>query len=121
MAKTHRSKVDTTDRFAALYHVVYEHEGFEKSAQILFKLVQRAQELQPNRKRMLVLDIDGHRNGQGGFDADMLELQKDFLAGFLARFLAEVRCPLFHARNPNDQDNDIPETLIIQGEADSGA
>jgi len=118
MAKGDRSKVDTSGRMAALYHVVYDHEGFETSAQILFKLVRRAQELQPNRRRGLFLDIEGHRNSQGGFDADMLELQKVFLLGFLSRFLSEVHCPLFHARNPDEQDNDIPETLIIQDESD---
>ena len=112
-----RLSVETTGRYAALYHVVYEHEGFEESSQALFKLVRRAQELQPNRKRVLFLDIEGHRNSQGGFDSDMLELQKDFLIGFLSRFLSEIRCPLAHTRNPNEQDNDVPEILIVQGEA----
>ena len=121
MAEKDRSQIDTDDRFAALYHVVYEHEGFEESAQILFKLVQRAEELQPGRKRVLILEIEGHRNSNGGFDADMLELQKDFLIGFLSRFLSEIRCPLAHARNPEEQDNEIPETLIIQCRPDQEA
>ena len=82
MAGTDRSKIDTDDRYAALYHVVHEHEGFAESAQNLFKMVQRAQQLQPGRKRVLFLDIEGHRNSNGGFDADMLELQTDFLLGF---------------------------------------
>ena len=121
MAEKDRSKIDSNDRYAALYHVVFEHEGFEESAQNLFKLVQRAQQLQPGRKRVLFLDIEGHRNVKGGFDADMLELQKDFLVGFLGRFLSEVRCPLAHTRNPGEQDNAIPETLIIQSRSDQEA
>ncbi len=57
----------------------------------------------------------------GGFDGEMLEFQMDFLIGFLRRFLSEIRCPLAHARNPLEQDNDIPETLSIQGQSDGEA
>jgi hypothetical protein len=81
---------------------------------VLFKLIQRADRLQPGRKRVLVLDIEGHRNDQGGFDADMLELQKDFLLGVLGPFVSEIRAPLFQATNPHPQDNDIPPALVIQ-------
>jgi hypothetical protein len=121
MAEKDRSKIDTDERYAALYHVVYAREGFEEAAQHLFKMVQRAQELQPDRKRVLFLDIEGHRNSKGGFDSDMLELQKDFLIGFLGRFLSEIRCPLAHLRNPGEQDNEIPGTLIVQGQSDQDA
>jgi hypothetical protein len=118
MAERERLQVDPDDRSAALYHVVYQHEGFEHAAQAIFKLVQMAQEHRPNQKRGLYLDIEGHRNDQGGFDSDMLELQKDFLLGFLSPFLSEIRCPLFHATNPHEQDNDIPPMLIIQSQKD---
>ena len=121
MARTDRSKIDTNDRYAALYHVVYAHEGFEETAQTLFKLIQRAQQLQLGRKRVLFLDIEGHRNHDGGFDADMLELQTEFLLGFLGRFFSEMRLPLAHLRNPGEQDNEIPETLIIQSRSDRDA
>ena len=59
-------------------------------------------------------DIEEHRHRDGGFDADLLELQNAFLVGFLARFLCEVHCPLVTLRNPRPQDDDIPHELIIQ-------
>lgn len=99
----------------AIYHVVRSNEGFEESAQILFKLVQDAQARLPGCPRHLYLDIEGHRNQAGGFDADMYELQKDFLIGVLAEFLTEVSCPLVpQARNPNGQNDDIPPRLEIR-------
>jgi len=112
-----RSKVESDDKAAAIYHVVYSHEKFEESAQILFKLVQRVQNVQPGKKRNLFLDIEGHRNSKGDFDADMLELQENFLLGFLAQFLSEIHCPLFKATNPKPQENVLPAELIIQGAA----
>src|SRR5687768_6969243 len=90
MAEQPRSKLDNTDQAVAIYHVVYQREGFEKSAQILFQLVREAQQNYPNKRRALFLDIENHRNEQGGFDADMFELQNHFLIGFLARFLSEI-------------------------------
>ena len=143
MERTQDASIRSDDRAAALYHVVYSHEGFEDSAQALFKLVQRAQELQPGKKRthgviavngysdsrrrntnqafrtfnhrlrILYLDIQGHRNHHGGFDADMEELQNAFLFGVLARFVTEIHCPLVSAKNPHAQDNDIPPRLLV--------
>ena len=113
MEKNRQSKVESDNRAVAIYHIVYSHEGFEDSAQILFKLVKRAQKIQPGKPRKLFLDIEGHRNGEGGFDADMLELQKDFLPGFLAQFLSEIHCPLFSVSNPKPQENELPLELII--------
>jgi hypothetical protein len=78
------------DRGVALYHVVLPHEGFEESARALFRLVHRAQETKPGQRRMLFLDIEGHRQADGRFDADMYELQHDFLLGVLAPFLTEA-------------------------------
>ena len=114
MKENDQSKVESNDRAVAIYHVVYSHEGFNESAQILFELVKRAQKIQPDKKRILFLDIEGHRNSNGGFDADMLELQKDFLPGFLSRFLSEIHCPLISVMNPEPQENDILPELIIK-------
>ena len=97
----------------ALYHVVYPHEGFEESARTLFSLVRKAQVAKPGARRRLFLDIEGHRNSDGTFDPDMLELQNDFLVGFLAPFLCEVHCPLVTLGNPRPQDDDIPHELIV--------
>jgi hypothetical protein len=84
----------------AIYHVVFPHEGFEDAGRALFQLVRRAQAAKPGRRRMLFLDIEGHRHADGGFDADMRELQQEFLFDVLAPFLTEAHCPLLTLRNP---------------------
>jgi hypothetical protein len=113
-----RSRVEPGDEAVAIYHVVYAHEGFEESAQTLFKLIQDAQRLQPGKKRKLFLDIEGHRTSKGGFDSDMYELQEKFLLDFLGQFLSEVHAPLISLKNPKPQSDDIPPALIIQDRPD---
>ena len=97
----------------ALYHRVMRRENFEKAAKDLFYLLQTAQKKSPNHPRFLYVDIDGHRNKKGGFDGDMLELQKEFGLGFLAPFFTEVHFPLISVKNPNEQCNDVPTKLDI--------
>ncbi|MFF2886987.1 HNH endonuclease [Paenibacillus sp. NPDC057967] len=97
----------------AIYHCVYEHENFETTVEILLKLLNRAQADSPNQKRVLYLDIEGHRNAVRGFDHDMLELQKDFMLGFFMKFFTQVSMPLGKVENKNLQNNEIPEELNI--------
>ena len=97
----------------ALYHRVMRRENFEKAAKDLFDLLKSAQVKCPNMDRVLYVDIDGHKNPQGGFDHDMLELQKDFGIGFLGKFFNAVYFPLGDFINPNPQCNDIPDKLGI--------
>ena len=70
MEQKQNSKIKPGADAVALYHIIYEHEGFEESAQNLFKLVQQAQSLSPGKKRKLYIDIEGHRvmttGGAGG-------------------------------------------------------
>ena len=114
MEEKRRSEIEFRDKAVALYHLVYADEGFEESAQALFRLVQRAQRVRPGKERKLFLDIEGHRDDEGAFDSDMLELQEHFLLGVLARYLSEIHCPLVTARNPDPQDDEIPPLLAIQ-------
>lgn len=97
----------------ALYHRVMRRENFEKAAKDLVALVRAAEEKSPGAPRTLFLDIDGHRNCEGGFDADMFELQKEFGLGFLLPYLTEVHFPLISARNEKEQRNDVPDQLEI--------
>ena len=83
------SKIESADRAVAIYHVIYEHEGFDVAAQALFRLVQQAQTTCPGKKRKVFLDINGHRDIQGGFDAEMVELQRGFLCRFLIPFVSD--------------------------------
>lgn len=97
----------------AIYHRVMRRENFEKAAKDLVALVYTAEQKNPGKPRILYLDIDGHRNDQGGFDADMLELQKEFGLGFLLPFLTEVHFPLISVKNTKPQRNDVPDTFEI--------
>jgi hypothetical protein len=94
-----------------IYHAIFANEDFEKSALALFKLVRSAQESHPNRKRVLYLDIDGHRNELGGFDSDMIELQQHFLLGLMMQYLTELHGPLIGVQNAKFQRNDLPSEL----------
>jgi hypothetical protein len=100
-------------RTMAIYHRVFTHEGFETAAQTLFRLVTTTQEQAPDAPRQLYLDIDGHRNENGGFTGDMLELQREFVLGFLLPYLTEVHMPLIGVKNKAKQRNDMPDRLEI--------
>lgn len=69
------------EKSITIYHRVMRHENFDAAATDLFVLLQRAQITNPNKPRILYLDIDEHRNESGAFDEDMFELQKDFCLG----------------------------------------
>lgn len=104
---------EMTDKATALYHIVYAHETFDQAAKALLALTRQAQETHPGGPRRLYLDIEGHRNAVGGFDGDMLELQQEFLLGFLMPFLSEASCPIGRVQNPKGQRDDMPEALAI--------
>ena len=114
MENNRSSRVEGSDKAVALYHIVYAHEGFEESAKALWKLVHEAQLRQPGKRRILYLDIEGHRNDEGGFDGDMLELQRDFLIEYLSPYLSEIHAPCLNATRTHPQENDFPATLVIQ-------
>jgi hypothetical protein len=110
-----QNRTETTrDGAAALYHCVYAKEEFDTAAKMIFDLVKSAQTTKPDAKRILYLDIDGHRNALGGYDQDMIELQKEFLIGFLGPYLSEIYMPLMHIKNIKPQRNDLPDELIIK-------
>lgn len=88
-------------------------ENFETAAKDLFNLLKSAQIKFPNTSRILYVDIDDHRNKAGGFDSDMLELQKDFGIGFLGKYFTEIHFPLGTFENTKPQCNDIPDELTI--------
>jgi hypothetical protein len=97
----------------AIAHRVLAHEDFDHTVQILLKLLSKAQREFPGAKRSLFLEIDGHRNSNGGFDDDMLELQSKFMEEVLLQFLTRVVTPLAEFKNPKPQTNVIPEELNL--------
>jgi len=114
MAQTPDPKIEDKDGSVAIYHSVSPNEGFDQAAQALVRLVAKAQELHPDKKRVLYLDIEGHRNAEGGFDGDMFELQQEFVLGFLLRFLTEARTHFGGVKNPEPQDNAVPDSLTVE-------
>ena len=92
---------------------IMRRENFEKAAEDLFGLLKSAQAKYPNQERILYVDIDGHRNSEGGYDHDMFELQSDFGIGFLGKYFTEIHFPLASVKNPNPQCNDVPDKFEI--------
>jgi hypothetical protein len=101
-----------------IYHVIFEEENFEDSASAIHRLMKSCQDESPNVRRVLYLDIDGHRNENGGFDHDMYELQKNFLLGFLAPYFTKIYMPLGIVTNKEVQWNNIPNQIEIFGTLD---
>ena len=101
------------DNTVSLYHVVGEDHGFEQAAQDLFRLIQEAQERFPDWPRLLFLDIRGHLDALGRFEDAFVELQQEFMFGFLGPFLTAVDLPLVSALNPEPQRNDLPGKIVI--------
>lgn len=97
----------------ALYHVVFEDEGFNNAAQAIFSIIKLAQQSNPSMKRVLYLDIDGHKNSMGGYDHDINELQRYFILEFLMPYLSEVHLPQLSVQNDKLQRDDIPEKIDI--------
>lgn len=60
-----------------LYHRIMRRENFEKAAKDLFKLLITAQTKTPNEDRALYVDIDDHKNSQGGLTATCLNYRKN--------------------------------------------
>ena len=99
----------------AIYHAVLANESFTMAARMIHRLVYSAQKRNPNQRRVLYLDIDGHRNKKGGFDGDMFELQTSFIMEHIMPYLSEIHMPLGSVENKKLQKNDIPDEIEIYG------
>lgn len=104
------------DKSIAIQHTVFAEENFQTAARMLYKLIYTAQQKFPNQKRILYLDIEGHRNNAGGYDRDMLELQKEFMLDFLLPYLSVAHLPLCSVENTKLQENELFEDLAIFAE-----
>lgn len=111
--QSHQNKLKS--KSIVVYHAVFEDENFQDSAQILIKLIRNAEESHPGLPRRLYLDIDGHRNTQGGFDHEMYELQIHFVFDFLSQWLTSASVPLGAVEFNHAQRNDPPDALNIAG------
>ena len=115
-AKTRKKRASPHKKPApaiALYHDMRVEEDFERCAQRLFEIVQHAVRRFPTKRRILYLDIQGHRNELGAFDHDAWEILRYFVLEFLFPYLSEAYTPLIGVKNSKPQRNDVPERLVI--------
>jgi hypothetical protein len=103
-------------KYIAIYHMVFAKEKIDPAAKHIFDLIKHAQEFSPGQRRILYLDIEGHRNDIGGFDRGMFELQTSFLLGYMMPYLTELVMPLGHFINQRGQRNDLPDGFAVVGE-----
>ncbi|MNH49980.1 hypothetical protein D3C73_15800 [compost metagenome] len=96
-----------------LYHDMLVSENFDRCAQRIFSILRKAQKEFPGKKRVLYLDVQGHRNSAGGYDDDAYEIISHFALTFLGPYLSEIHTPLLHVRNPQKQNDDMPEQLNL--------
>lgn len=97
----------------AIYHVMKADEDFDTTAEMIYQMVQQAIREHPGTARHLYLDIDGHRNEAGGWDADAFEIQKEFLIGYMSPWLTAMSIPLGGFRSNGSQRDDLPARLLI--------
>ncbi len=102
------------DNTVALYHIVGAGDGFDAAAQDLFALLKEAQARFPDWPRVLYLDIEGHLDEKGRFEPDFVELQQEFLIAGMGRFFTALALPLVSVINPERQQNDLPDELVLK-------
>jgi hypothetical protein len=108
-----------TEKALLLAHVVHSDEGFEASAHMIIDMINAAGKKSPGKPRILVLDIEGHRNEKGGFDDEMVTLQHGIIQQMLTPWLDEVQMPLIHYRVSGDRrrgDEELPIKLMVKGD-----
>ena len=92
---------------------IKENEDFIVAANKIYKLVYRIQEENPNKLRTLLVEIEGHRNKEGGYDGDMFELQYEFLLKTVFPYLHALHMPLISVENPEEQKKLPSDFLVI--------
>ncbi|OLZ47460.1 hypothetical protein BS329_26450 [Amycolatopsis coloradensis] len=92
-----------------IYHDMAVYEDFERCANRLFEMVRDCARKFPGKPRGLFMDVQGHRNIEGGFDHDAWELMSEFIPNVLFPYLTEMSTPLLHARNGKAQREDVPD------------
>ena len=103
------------DNTISIYVVIHESDDFESAAQCVFQAVMDAQKRFPGWPRMFYLDIAGHRDADGNFHEDFIELQQEFWFSTVAPFVTGFDLPLTGPLiNPSPQRSDLPDSLAIR-------
>lgn len=92
---------------------ISKNENFEQAATKIYNLIYNTQKRFPELNRTLIIEIEGHRNSQGGYDKDMFELQYEFLTKAMFQFIHILHIPLISIENKNPQQDLQSERLLI--------
>ncbi len=92
---------------------ISEKEDFEQAATKIYQLIYKMGKRYPEIGRALIIEIQGHRNAEGGYDRDMFELQFEFLTKCILPFVHVLHMPLISIENPKEQRNLECEKLMI--------
>ncbi|MCW3084857.1 MAG: endonuclease [Bacteroidetes bacterium] len=103
----------------AFYHIILPHDTFEDAARVIFASIYKTQKNYPNQERYVFIDIEGHKNKNGGFDHDMYELQSYFNLHVVLPFVTRIYSPLISVQNRYSQNNNIPDNLEISNHEES--
>ncbi|WP_433700654.1 HNH endonuclease [Nocardiopsis sp. CA-288880] len=110
--KQREQQIKDSGKMAGIWHEMTIEEDFTKAASRIFLMLRNCQDRFPGKKMALYIDVQGHRNSEGGFDHDAFELIHYFALEKMAQYLTEVRTPLIHIVNPKPQ-LPLPHELVI--------
>ncbi len=105
------AKIPVQEKTSLIRCYISEKENFNQAAQKIFNAIVSEEKENPNKKRELVVEIEGHRNKEGGYDRDMFELQYEFLLKSLLPYLYKLHMPLVSVENPKEQEK-IPAGFL---------
>lgn len=108
------------DGGAVLYHRVLEHESVTEAANDIWNVIRMSYEKRNPDERTLILDIDGHRNSEGGFESPMYLFIKQVCVGILPAFVDEIKTPITRIESSSVTFNDVIEADAQQVEEDDG-
>ncbi len=102
------------DNTVAIYLIIPGEMSFVEAAQQAFSMVKDAQARFPDWPRVFYLDVGSHSSTDQTFDDEMIEFQQEFWFSAIAPFLTSFDLPLTGPLvNPNEQRNDVPDSLAI--------
>ena len=117
-----RSRITMQENHVVLLqHRVTAEDDFARAVDDVFTLMKLAQDRHPGAIRNLVLTIEGHVGERAGFDAEFFEFQQEFMLGAMGKFFTWIEMPLTgKLGNPVAQENNLPDSLRLEGPAQEG-
>lgn len=96
-----------------LEHRMLENANFDLTSHMIISSLKSTQKKFPFRSRILVIEVEGHRNDKGGFDNDAYEIIFEFALVMILRYCSAIFTPLGGYTNPYPQWNNIPDDFSV--------